>query len=223
MTDLQEQEYRQLALDSSNLMLEWGGRWVLGRYEQATQAIRKAGQLRDRMGQMCFADGQLEYAAEDWLSSSDCYLKATDDKRAAAMLQRAEELQAQGHISSKRGDLLADIPKRGEEIRQLRDKVRAFRRILAEKGFPDRMTPDEDTLKFLLQQVRELPGFAPLHLAISRQASLLGHADLAEKHLHWATQFAADPDDSSASNGPLRDGKGKTGAEQERGEPAPTA
>jgi tetratricopeptide (TPR) repeat protein len=188
MTATKENDYRELESASSNLLMEWDGRWCLGRYEEATYAVWRAGRLRLRMGRLSFDAGNFTAAAEDWLSAAACFLEADAEERANEALQLVRELAAQGRLPAERTDLLAALREREEGLLQLRQEVQDFHARLLKHLLPSNPR-DEDRLNFLVQQVREMPGYAPLHYQIYKLALKLGQDGLAAKHIRWAATF----------------------------------
>lgn len=187
-----DSEYRKLALDSSNLLMDWDGKWGLGRYEESTDAVLQAGQMRRRMGEMSIAFGNCESAAGDWLSSAACFAEATALQRAKETFGRVKKLEAAGRIPPERQDLLAALREREVQIQRLERKIQAF---LNQHSTPSH--PDEQSLAALLHQVRALPGLPLLHRLIAKQASGLGRSALAAVHQRWAEVFAGE----SGTNG----------------------
>jgi hypothetical protein len=194
MMATKDNEYRKLALDSSNCLMDWDGQWGLGRYEMATEAVLHAGQMRQRMGQMSLKCNDSEAATEDWLSSAKCFVEATALKPAAEMLRLIQQLEAAGRIPPERQDLLAALREREEQVRRLERRIQEFF-----DRQPTPTQPDEQSLAALLRQVRELPGLSQLHRLIAQQASGLGRTELAAVHQHWAEVFSQD----KAKNGPV--------------------
>jgi tetratricopeptide (TPR) repeat protein len=144
--------------------------------------------MRERMGQLSLAAQEYAGAAEDWLSSAECYLQACAQDDAVRALEGAQKLEAAGHLPPGRGDVTAALREREEGVRRLRRKIEAFWAAWRAAGFK---APEasEDALAFLRRQVRDLPGFAMLHFLIARQAGRLGRQDLAARHLMWAARF----------------------------------
>jgi tetratricopeptide (TPR) repeat protein len=188
MMDVECKEYRQLVLESSNLLMEWDGLWLLGCYEEAAFAVRQAGAIRFRMGQFGSAEGRFGRAAEDWLSSAACFAQASAEGEATRALEQVRKLTSEGRFPGEQSDLLAVLREREESVGRLGTKIKDFYGAWGASGFKARGT-SEDALAFLLGWVRELPGFAPLHFLISRQADRLGRPDLAVTHLLWAARF----------------------------------
>src|SRR5260370_474181 len=93
---IQEEDYRRLALDSSNLLMEWDGRLALGQTDKAVLAVYRAGELREQMGRIRCDAGDYAHAAEDWLSSSACFVGAEAGARANAALQSARDAEIRG-------------------------------------------------------------------------------------------------------------------------------
>src|SRR5262245_53091743 len=119
-------EYRQLELDSSNLLMDWDADWGLGRFEQSTYAVLQAGEMRRRMGQMSFEAGEFCFAAQDWLSSVECFVAATALDQAEVSLGFARRLVEGGHIPPERKDLSAAMDERTAEIERLHQQIRDF-------------------------------------------------------------------------------------------------
>jgi hypothetical protein len=188
MIAIKDNDYRQLAIDSSNFMLDGDGQWVLGRYEEAAYAFGQAGHMRRCMGQITCAAENFALAAEDWLSATACFVQATDRDQAEASLGLVQWLEEQKRIPANRPDLLAALHQRAEEVQQLKRKVDDFTRMLMPGSFSH--AGNDNRLNFLVQQVRELPGYAPLHYEIYKVALDLGRPSLAAKHLRWAAAFA---------------------------------
>jgi hypothetical protein len=184
----QTPEYKRLALDSSNDMIRYDSRWVLGEYEEAALHIRQAGFARHQMGQLAFDAGQLVRAASDWLSSAACFYLVPDLDRMREAFGRVREIDRAGHIPAERRDIRAAIVEREEQIRTLEGKLARFWHDHRQIVGPMR-TVSQQALDFLLRQVRELPGFPHLHAEISYHALNLGQRELAERSLEWASKF----------------------------------
>jgi hypothetical protein len=122
MTRTEEQEYRRLELESSNLLMERDGRRALGQYAESALATRRAAELRERMGQLRQQSGQFVEAVEDWLSASACYLQADGLADAQAVVHKLEELEHRGCIPVQRADLLALLQRRKQEVREFNKK-----------------------------------------------------------------------------------------------------
>ena len=116
MTRTEEQEYRRLELESSNLLMEQDGRRVLGQFAESALAARRAAELRERMGHLRKQSGQFVEAVEDWLSASACYLQAHGLADAQAVIHELEELEQRGCIPAQRADLLAILQRRKQEV-----------------------------------------------------------------------------------------------------------
>ncbi|HUY34805.1 MAG TPA: hypothetical protein VMV69_18815 [Pirellulales bacterium] len=182
-----ELDYHELELESSNDLVDHDSRRVLGRFAEAASHALQAGARRERMGRISLDTGRHADAAEDWLSAASCFLLATASGRAAEILKIVHGLIAQGNVPANRRDLHAALGECDKGLKQLKRKERRF---LAEFGAEHELNrPDEDTLRFLQERLRDLPGFADLHYAIFRQALGLGRQDLAEEHLRWAVTF----------------------------------
>ena len=188
MSSVNRSEYRQLEIDSSNLLFEADRCRVLGRYELSAYAMFNAGRVRLRMGQIVFSDNEVQFAAEDWLSSADCFLHASDDKRAEVPLDIVRKLRDEHRLPPDRKDLLESIQERERGLSVLREQVRNFLRGLATTGFRLE-SPNQESLTSLLRQVPNLPGYPQLHYLIYRLASSLDARDLAAFHIHWAATF----------------------------------
>jgi hypothetical protein len=119
MTATKSPAYRQLALDSSNDMIEHDADRTLGRYPKAAWHILRAGNARVHMGQIMFAAGEFVLAAEDWLSAAACFYLATDLGRMRVAFELAEKLDQDGKIPSERRDLHAALKQREEQIKTL--------------------------------------------------------------------------------------------------------
>ncbi|HKI33744.1 MAG TPA: hypothetical protein VKA46_17965, partial [Gemmataceae bacterium] len=97
MTGTQAAEYRELELQSSNLLLEADSRLVLSRYEEAAFHALQAGRSRARMGELNYKADEWAGAAEDWLSAAACFLRATAPQQAQTVLGvTARPLRCQG-------------------------------------------------------------------------------------------------------------------------------
>lgn len=216
MNETRVDNSRQLGLDSSNLLMEWDGLWVLGRYEEATLAVRDAGHMRRRMGEMCLEQGEFAVAAGDWLSATACYVQASARLEANATLQLVRRLDSQGHVPADRADLRAALKEREDEIHTLKEKEEAFGLAVVAKGIMHGPASEEH-LDFLLRQVRDLPGFALLHGLVADQAIKLGRQELAEKHFRWANAFAPDNERFAASYGTLLSRAGRVEEAEEVG------
>jgi hypothetical protein len=188
MTGASAREYRGLAYESSNLMLDRDSSQALGRYEEAALRALQAGRGRARMGQLRIDSGEYAEAVEDWLSAAACFFLSTAKQQVADVLDVLLRLEAEGKFPKGRSDLRAALQERKQALKELDQRVQQFLHRLGPHGGASGGA-DERLLRFLLEQVRDLPGFAPLHFAISRQASGLGRQDLAAKHLVWAETF----------------------------------
>jgi hypothetical protein len=193
-------EYQRLALESSNLLMEWDGQWVLGRYEQAALAALQAGRLRAQMGAILRDAGDWEGAAEDFLSAADCFVKASHREEGQNALDQARRMIAQEAAEAARPDLRQIARERDEALERLRQREQEVLDSFLARGYRPEV-PDEDALRYLLPAVRDLPGLAPLHWFIFLQASKLGREQLAGKHLAWAAAFDPDNPDYAASLG----------------------
>jgi hypothetical protein len=188
MTGTKTRAYLDLQHESSSRLLDYDSRWVLGRYEEAAYHALQAGTVRTRMGQLGFDAREYVAAVEDWLSGAACFLLATARQQAADLLDILHRLEAEGKIPVERADLHAALRERDREQKDLNQRVKQFLRDFGQQGY-QLQTADERTLQFLLEHVRELPGFPLLHYAIFRQASDLGRQDLVARHLVWAATF----------------------------------
>ncbi|QJW96200.1 tetratricopeptide repeat protein [Frigoriglobus tundricola] len=184
-------EYRKLALDSSNDMIDHDADRGLGRYPKAAWHMLQAGITRVRMGQMMFDAQEFVWAAEDWLSASACFYLATDLDRMRATFDRVRKLDQEGKIPPERRDIHAAIKEREEQIKTLYQRLTDFHAEYAHL-FGQAQAASHERLKFVRKHVREFPGFAPLHFTIYQQARDLGEAPLAAEHLRWAAEFAPD-------------------------------
>lgn len=189
MTAARTPEYRKLALDSSNEMMDYDGDWVLGRYPKAALHIREAGFGRLRMGQIMFDAGDYTQAAADWLSAAACFYLVPDLERMRDAFERVRQIDQVGHIPAERRDIRAAIQEREEQLRTLEEKLNQFRQECSREVISTHNTRQE-ALDWLLRQVRELPGFPNLHTAIAHQAIRLRQFQFAFKHLEWAEKFA---------------------------------
>jgi tetratricopeptide (TPR) repeat protein len=181
-------EYRDLALDSSNEMMAYDSRWVLGRYAEAAWHMLQAGLARERMGQITFDAGNFAQAAADWLSAAACFLLATDPKRMHETLARVQQLDQEGKIPPERRDIHTALIERKSEPQTLANKLSAFDWEYRQRVGPTG-TARQETLDWLLRLVRELPGSPHLHARLSGQAHALGQRDLAVQSLDWALRF----------------------------------
>ena len=182
MTGTIPSEYRDLALDSSNEMMAYDSRWVLGRYAEAAWHILQAGHGRLRMGQMMFDVGDLTQAAADWLSAAACFDLATDPKRMREALDRAQQLDREGKIPPERRDLHAALKEREQQFDELGRKLKQFRQDEAP-------TIRARQICLVAHPSRELPGSPHLHANISGQAMAHGQQALAVESLDWALRF----------------------------------
>jgi tetratricopeptide (TPR) repeat protein len=181
-------EYRKLELDSSNDMMDHDADRTLGRYAKAALHMRDAGLMRLRMGQMMFDANDYAQAAADWLSAAACFYLATDSKRMQDALDRARKLRDEGKIPPERRDIHEALKEREEQVKELEDKLARFSSDYFDLVGPEQITSPK-ALDFLLGRVRELPGFAALHAAITSHAGRLGQRTLAVQHLDWATKI----------------------------------
>lgn len=116
-------EYRKLALDSSNEMMDHDAERALGRYPLAAWHMLQAGKLRVQMGQMMFDAGQFTQAAADWLSAAACFYLATDLERMREAFERVRKLEREGKIPPERRDIHAAIKEREEQLETLSRKL----------------------------------------------------------------------------------------------------
>jgi len=194
MTGTQAAEYRELELQSSNLLLEADSRLVLSRYEEAAFHALQAGRSRARMGELNYKADEWAGAAEDWLSAAACFLRATAPQQAQTVLRLVQQLSSEGKIPAHREDVRVAQEERTQELDRLRARARDLQRELDAQGCrPDVAAPK--AIPFLVGRVREFPGFWPLHYLLFRQASALGDRALARKHLRWEATF--DPDNAN--------------------------
>jgi hypothetical protein len=191
MTGTKARDYENLERESSSQLMEHDSRRVLGRYEEAAYAALQAGRSRTRMGYLCLEAEEYGEATEDWLSAVACFLLATATKPAADVLDALHRLEAEGKIPAERADLHATMRERDRGLTDLNERMQQFLHNFGLQGYQVDVA-DQRTLRFLLEHVRDLPGFARLHYAIFRQASRLGPEQLADNHLRWAATF--DPD-----------------------------
>lgn len=187
-------EYRDLATESSNLMIEADSKWVLGNYPLAAYYFLQAGRKRSQMGQISFDDAQFANAAADWLSATACFLQGTSIEHAQTTMKLVYELERDEKIPEDRLDIHVAIREREQELTNLEEKIDDF---FAEFGERDETldSVNQETLDFLLSQVRELPGLAILHYAIYNQAAGLNRTELAASHAEWAAKF--DPENAN--------------------------
>lgn len=71
-------KYRQLAIDSSNDMIEHDASRMLGRFVVAEEYARKAGMGRLDMGKIMLEGGEFTHAAEDYLLAGACFCLSRD-------------------------------------------------------------------------------------------------------------------------------------------------
>ncbi|HET6879104.1 MAG TPA: hypothetical protein VFI31_03050 [Pirellulales bacterium] len=191
--DEASERYRELERESSSLLLDHDSRLALGRYEEAAFHALQAGRQRASMGRILFDAGDRIAAAEDWLSATACFLLATAEEQARTLLGILQTLAEDGDLES-RPDLTAVLAQRNEETRQLVAKRTAFLQQLALPKHE--LDPaNQEAFDFLLNQRRNLPGYAILHYIISREAMELGQNELADRHLVWAAAF--DPENAN--------------------------
>ncbi len=186
-----QQDYRKLTLDSSNDLLEHDSRRVLGRFAEAACHALQAAEDRKNMGQFCYEPGRHTDAAEAWLSAANCFLLATARERATEIVKSVHKLEAEGKLPVERNDLYAALAECDERLDRLSQREDQCFRDLGREGYESEEA-DERSLRFLQQQLKELPGFAKLHYAIFRQALGLEQRDLAERHLDLAVTFDRD-------------------------------
>ncbi len=189
MSIIESPEYRQLALDSSNDMIEHDASRGLGRYAQAAMFIRQAGVGRARMGRIMFDAGQFARAAEDWLSAAACFYLASAPAQMNSGIELVRDLDRKGHIPPERRDLRAALKARRKELRTLEKKLTQFDNEFRTLMLAHNGTSTQETLDFLVRHVRDLPGLSKLHAAIAQQALQLGQPSLANQHLEWARKF----------------------------------
>lgn len=187
MTRTDTSEYRDLALQSSNEMMEHDSRRVLGRYPQAALHIRNAGLGRLRMGQIMSDAGDFPQAAADWLCAGECFYLVPDLERMRACVERVQKLNQEGKIPPDRRDIHDALKERGEQIKALEQKIRQFLQDCTHMAVPDRTA--QEALDFLQRQVREFPGLPNLHNLIAFHALRLKQLPLATQHLDWAEKF----------------------------------
>ncbi|MBX9580259.1 MAG: hypothetical protein K2X87_08115 [Gemmataceae bacterium] len=214
MSIFYDPEYKRLALDSSNEMMDYDGDRGLGRYEPAARHVRAAGAGRERMARLAFDAGEYRWAASGWLSAAACFDRLPDLGRMRACLGRAQELERRGKIPPEYPRLFGALRERERELIDLERRLAAFD---AEYARLDGSGDDRATLDWLLEQVRELPGLPALHHRIARHAERLGDHDLARRHLDWADVFEADP----PGDPPHPGANGHPGVVAPAGEPAP--
>jgi hypothetical protein len=120
MTGTQGDEYRRLALESSNLLMEYDSRTVLGRYEEAAERVRQAGKQRFRMGQIAYDAKEFAAAAEDWLSAAECFLQGSVPESAETAVIAVQQMRAEDLLPARRLDLLAALHERENGLEQFR-------------------------------------------------------------------------------------------------------
>lgn len=183
-----ELDYRQLGLDSSNLMMEWSGQRAQGRYEIAAQAMLEAGAIRQAMAMQAVANEQFDRAAENWLTTAGCFLESSLPDQAEPSILAVQDLEKRGRISEGRLDLLHALRNRENELVELRDKIACFAADTA-GGVPTDRAAAQQHLDWLLKRVRDLPGLPALHRRIEAVALALGDDALAARHAQWAETF----------------------------------
>lgn len=189
MSVFYDPEYRRLALDSSNEMMDYDGDRGLGRYETAARHARQAGRGRERMARLGFDAGEYRWAAAGWLSAAACHFAASDVGRTRVCLGRAQDLERRGKIPAEMRHIFTALREREGELADLERRLVAFDAEYARLAAAD---DDQTVLDWLLRQVRELPGLPRLHERIAYHADRLGRADLAREHDAWAAVFTAD-------------------------------
>jgi hypothetical protein len=165
-------------------MMDHDAERALGRYPQAAWHMLQAGEARARMGQMMFDAGQFAQAAADWLSAAACFYLATGLERMRNTFERVKQLGQEGKIPPERRDIHAAIKERAEQLETLARKIAQFHET--------RHASDQESLDWLLTQLRELPGLPELHSAIAQIATRLGQTARASENLTWAEKFAPD-------------------------------
>ncbi|MDY3560845.1 hypothetical protein R5W23_002094 [Gemmata sp. JC673] len=188
-------EYRQLELDSSNDMMDADSRRALGRYVEAAWHHLQAGAARERMGQMMFDTGDRVRAAADWLSAAACFHLATNLQQMSEVLNRVHELVQQGSIPPERRDIRCALVERDEQQHALEHRMARFQHEYEEVR---NNIDGQEFLTWLLGQVRDLPGFMNLQLAVAHRAMRLGQFPLALQHLKWAERLAPGSTDLKA-------------------------
>ena len=190
MTNQMPDQYRELVLQSSNLLLEGDLSRVLGCYEEAALKRFKAGEQRKQMGTIAARIGKPVFAFEDWLSASACYLEATAVKEAVDVLAQLTDMEKQGAILPNRRDLFDALTERRAELTKLKDTVERFESLFHK--YTERhglASPNDGFREFLLHWRRELPGFFYLHYALACQAEARGETEKVREHLKWAREF----------------------------------
>lgn len=188
MSMLTNPEYRQLATDTSNEMIEHDADRGLGRYVEAALHIREAGLGRVRMGQLAYDAGDYPRAAADWLSAAACFYLVPDLMYMRQRVEQVRQLDREGKIPADRRDIHAALKEREEQLGELDSRLKRFWQDYGQMVGPMR-TASQDSLSFLLRQVRELPGSPHLHAEISGQALQLGQKDLAVQSLECALRI----------------------------------
>jgi hypothetical protein len=188
MTATDTTEYRKLELDSSNDIIRHDARRSDRKYAEAAWHALQAGLGRQRMGQMMFDAGDFTQAAADWLSAAACFDLATDPQRMQELLARVQRLNQEGKIPPERRDIHAALKEREAELKELEQKLKRFQEEYDNLTGSGRAASQE-SLDWLLRQVREFPGLSDLHATIARQAAQLGQKELSARHSVCAEQI----------------------------------
>jgi tetratricopeptide (TPR) repeat protein len=187
MTSNDTPEYRKLALDSSNDLIRYDSRWILGEYTSAAFHALKAGIARREMGKIKFKEKDFTQTAADWLCAVHCFSLATRPQLVRTTLDWVLKVEKEGKIPRDRRDLYVAIAEREEEYKKLEQRITELQRDVQRAG--SSITGGQETLDQLLRWLRELPGFWKLHALIFLQAQQLGQLTRAIEHLDWADKL----------------------------------
>lgn len=190
MTATTPPEYRQLERESSNDLIRHDARRGDGKYPEAAWHALQAGLARYRMGQIMSESGEYVFATEDWLSAAACFYLATDPNRMKAAFGRAEQLVQEGKIPPERRDIYEALKEREKEIGLLVNKLsHVWQDYSCLHSVGPARTAGQESLRWLLAKVRELPGSPRLYAKISVQAREAGQQAAAVEALAWAQRF----------------------------------
>jgi hypothetical protein len=187
MTSNDTPEYRKLALDSSNDLIRYDSRWILGEYPSAAFHALRAGIARTNMGVIKVKEKDFTQATADWLSAAHCFNLATRPQLVRRTLDWVLQMGKEGKIPPERRDLFAAIAEREEEYKKLEQRITEFQHYVQRAG--SSITGGQEALDQLLRWLRELPGFWKLHALIFLQAQQLGQLTRAIEHLNWADKL----------------------------------